>query len=311
MKTDDIEKNSPKPHISRKKNKLASAAKILLLGRKTMPKQLKDPLLIQKVGLNEDVYALTWNVFRKDHWEDVKVHDIPISLSSCDHFKIILHFLVFVMVVIATVGILVYESFISDTYNDAEWPIIILRLSLVAFAQKKIEPEVFQALVLYRYSRRNEEQFMHPTFCKFVALVQLFMSILTFIAIFLFVCMSNEALNLIMNFAGLSVISELDDWVGEQIMSETIHTEFEEDGPYVNAKLNTENLNDRMGFYTKMYLVGQDMEITDDANKTVEVSCLTILANYIPWILLPLLTLPCEYLLLKIQGYTKQISLAN
>ena len=34
--------------------------------------------------------------------------------------------------------------------------------------------------------------------------------------------MADEALDLIMNFAGLAVISELDDWVGEQIMGESL-----------------------------------------------------------------------------------------
>jgi hypothetical protein len=274
----------------------ANSKTSLLKQKRKNQKNLKDPLLVQTVSLHEDIYALTWNSFRKEVWEDKKVHGVPISLSHWDHFKIIVHFLFFFIIVILTVSILVYESFLSDSYNDAEWPIIILRLTLVAFAQKKLEPEIYQGLALFRYSSKHEDEFFHPCFAKFVAICQFFMAAFTFIAIFLFVCMANEALELIMNFAGLAVISELDDWVGEQIVSESIHIE---EKPYEHAQLIKENLNERMGIFCKMCLIAEDMEIDDDQNE--QSGCITWLANHIPWILLPLLTLPCEWILLKIQ----------
>ncbi len=118
--------------------------------------------------------------------------------------------------------------------------------------------------------------------------------------------MADAALGLIMNFAGLAVISELDDWVGEQIMSESIHREFEEGGKYDKANLNLENLNDRMAIYAKMCLIGEDMEIEDDQN--VQVSLLNSIANKFPWVILPFLTIPCEWILLHIQGFAGEVS---
>lgn len=262
-------------------------------------KNLKDPLLVQTVSLHEDIYALTWNALRNKAWEDVTVHDQKITFTSGDRAKLILHFLAFIAVVVATVGILMYESFITDAYNDAPWPIAILRITLVAFAQKKLEPEVFQGLALFRYASKKSGEFSYPCFAKFVALCQLSMAMLTFIAIFLFICMADAALQLIMNFAGLAVISELDDWIGEQIMSESIHREFEEGGKYSKASLNLDNLNERMDLYTKICLIGEDMEIEDDQNTSSGV--LSWLSKHLPWKLIPFLTLPCEWILLKIQ----------
>lgn len=260
----------------------------------------KDPLLVQTVSLHEDIYALSWNACRSKSWEHLEVHGVKISLTNYDHFVLVAHFLFFICIVILTVGILLIESFISDSYKDSTWPIYVLRITLVAFAQKKLEPELFQGLTMYRYTCNHREEFFHPCFAKFIGFCQFAMAALTFIAIFLFVCMSNEALTLIMNFAGLAVISELDDWVGEQIMSESIPEEFDEDSPFTGAILKKEGLNERMNFYTKLCLIGEDMEIEDDQNN--KVGFLTTIANSLPWVLLPLLTIPCEYLLLWIQG---------
>ena len=272
--------------------------KIKRLNSKNKSKKKKDPLLVQTVSLHEDAYALTWNALRKSPWENVKVHGVKIFLTKYDDFKLIVSFLFFITVVVLTVSILMYESFVTDAYNDAEWPIIILRITLVAFAQKKLEPEVYQGLSLYRYTKKNSSDFYHPNIAKFVALCQFLIASLTFIAIFLFVCMANEALELIMNFAGLAVISELDDWVGEQIMSETIHKDIDE-GPFKDAKFDVNDLNNRMDMFTKISLIGEEMEIDDDQNE--KVSYISIISSYVPWTLLPLLTIPCEYILLHVQ----------
>lgn len=271
--------------------------------KKTTKKKLKDPLLVQTVSLHEDIYALTWNCPRIKSWENKKIHDQEIFLTGWDKTKLVLHFIFFIIVVIATVGILLYESFVKDAYNDAPWPIIILRITLVAFAQRKLEPEIYQGLALYRYTLKFSNEFYFPFFAKFVSICQFFIATLTFIAIFLFVCMADSALQLIMNFAGLAVISELDDWVGEQIMSESVFTEFEEEGKYSKDNMLLDNINSRMTLYSKMCLVGEEMEIDDDQNK--QVSILSWLANKLPWVFLPLLTLPCEWILLKAQGIAR------
>ena len=108
-----------------------------------------------------------------------------------------------------------YESFLNDAYKDATWPIVILRITLVAFAQHNLKPEIKQGIALFRFTNHHSSSFSHPCFAKFISLCQTLIALITLISIFFFCCMADEALDLIMNFAGLAVISELDDWVGE------------------------------------------------------------------------------------------------
>lgn len=269
---------------------------------------LKDPALVQSVELHQDIYALTWNALRSASWENLdEFYGQKITLTNGNIAHLVFIFIVFILVVLSTVGILLVESFMTDAYSDADWPIIVLRLTLVAFAQKKLEPEIYQGFALRRYTTKYKKQFIMPNFALFVTLCHIFVAFITFLAIFLFVCMANEALELIMNFAGLAVISELDDWVGSQIMSEAItnlESEDEKDNEYNNKEsydLKTENLNERLSLFSKLCLIGEDMQIEDNQNSSK--GFLSTLLDYIPWTLVPLLTLPCQYILLHVQGY--------
>ena len=270
------------------------------------PKPKKDPILVQHIVLNEDFYALTWNACRTEAWKDKQVAEQDIFLTTSDNVSMVLGFLLFIFVVLATVGVLLYESFLSDAYKDANWPIVVLRITLVSFAQQKLKPEVFQGVSLLRYSFRHKDKFNHPFFAKFVAFCQSSIAIITFSAIFLFCCMADQALDLIMNFAGLAVISELDDWVGEQIMAEKLHCDYESER-FKNAKLDLKDLNDRMSLFTKLCIIGEDMELVDDQNSQIIDNCLySIFAgivDFIPWGLIPLLTIPFQYLLVDLQNH--------
>lgn len=273
---------------------------------KTKPRKIKkDPTKIQHVELSEDFYALTWMACRKKSWENVEVAGVKITLTDKNDTNLFLGFFLFIGVVCATVGVLLYESFATDAYKDANWPIVILRITLVCFAQQKLKPEIYQGMTLLRYSLQKPNSFIHPSFAKFIGFCQASIAILTFCAIFLFCCMADQALDLIMNFAGLAVISELDDWVGEQIMAEKLHSEYE--GVFKNANLDTENLNERMSLFTKLSLIGEDAEIIDDQNKDFSDSSLLnfliTLSEYLPWGLVPLLTIPCQYILVFIQDH--------
>jgi hypothetical protein len=274
----------------------------------------RDPIKVQHVVLNEDFYALTWNACRKSAWNPEKVPNlkiladsrekIVIKLTDHDDRNLILGFLVFILVVLLTVGVLLYESFLNDAYTDATWPIVILRITLVSFAQQKLKPEIFQGISLLRYTFKNDKHFIHPTFAKFVAFCQTMIAGLTFVAIFFFCCMADEALDLIMNFAGLAVISELDDWVGEQIMAEKLYLEYN-DEKFKDAKILTADLNTRMGLFTKICLVSEGLEIIDDQNDQIIDNCLysifAYLADFIPYSLIPLLTLPTQHILVNLQ----------
>jgi len=281
--------------------------------KKKVYKKKKDPVLVHHVELSEDFYALVWNACRKETWEGEKAEIkhkekvYNISLTENDDRTLMLSFLFFIFIVIITVAILLYESFASDVYVDVPLSITILRITLVGFAQQKLKPEIFQGISLLRYSFRFSEKFSHPLFAKFVAFCQATIGIITFWAIFFFVCMADEALELIMNFAGLAVISELDDWVGEQIMSERVHTEYEEDETFKEANIDFSELNEKMGVFKKLCIVSEDLEIVDDQNMQIIdnwiYSLFSTITDYIPYSLIPLLTVPCQSLLAKLSEH--------
>jgi len=264
----------------------------------------KDPLLVTEVMLSEDFYALTWNACRKKAWEGKTVAGIEISLTPSNQIQLVCNFLIFLFVVLMTVGILGYESFLSDVYQVATPAIIILRITLVAFTQQLLEPEMYQGLALLRYTIKKENSFLFPGFAKFVALSQIVIALFTFCSMFLFLCMSDEALELIMNFAGLAVISELDNWVGEQIMAEKLYEDYDNLDYEVTEKIDN-NLNDRMSLFTKMCVISDDLIIEDDQNspavKNVLFDFMGAVLKWVPWVLVPLLTLPFESFLQTIQ----------
>ena len=269
---------------------------------KKEPIKKEDPTLINLISCNEDFYALTWITFRDKSWENKTIAGEPITFTSENKWSLIFGFFVFIAVVLSTVGVLLYESFLNDSYKDASWPIIILRITLVCFAQQKLKPEISQGVSLLRYTFLHDNEFSSPLFAKFVAFCQSFIAIVTFVAIFFFCCMADEALDLIMNFAGLAVISELDDWVGDQVMSEKLWT----NGDKLYESLNKKDIDNRASLFTKMCLLGEDLEIVDNQNKALNSSIFYTVISYInswiPYDLIPLLTLPCQYVLVHWQG---------
>lgn len=281
---------------------------------KKVAQKKKDPILVQHVILNEDFYALTWNACRKEAWEKEETElteDFKIQLTPADDRNLILCFLTFIVVILVTVGVLLFESFASDAYTDANWPIVILRITLVSFAQQKLKPEVFQGLSLLRYSLRHyDDKFIHPFFATFVAFCQTTIAVITFWAIFFFCCMADEALELIMNFAGLAVISELDDWVGEQIMAEQLYVNYTGEA-YKDCKFDFKDLNERMGLFTKLCIIGVDLEIIDNQNHAMSDNFIfrffSAVSEYIPYNLIPLLTIPMQTILAQAQEHGKKV----
>ena len=274
-----------------------------LLSNQKTPAMKKDPLLVQEIELHEDFYALTWLSLKKSVWHEKEVREQKITLTSSNYFWLMTNFMFFLIIVLLTICLLLYEVFTNDVYTEATWPIVVLRITLVGFAQKKLDPEFYQGVTELRYTIKNPDQFSHPTFAKFVALCQILVAGFTLFCIMLFVCMANEALELIMNFAGLAVVSELDDWVGEQIKADSPHQEHGED---TNEKYNLENLNENMKLLDKMSMIDEeDCNILDDGNTSFTennfLRCISWTLHAIPWGLLPLLTLPMEHVLLILQ----------
>lgn len=264
----------------------------------------KDPLVVHEISVNEDFYSLTWNACRKDSYNDQTFNGVKITLTDDNFVNLVFSFFCFISIVLLTISILVYESFASDIYKEATWPIVILRITLIYFAQQKLKPEIFQGIALTRNCFKNPDDYIYPNFATFVALCQAVIALVTFVSIFFFCCMGDEALDLIMNFAGLSVISELDDWVGGQIMADQLYEVDNLDDN--NIKIDNENLNERMSLFTKLCIISRNLgSITDDQNKEINNNRLyaffSKLSDYTPWGLIPFLTLPAQSILMNIQ----------
>lgn len=273
----------------------------------TVPRKKLNPMNVREVSLANDFYTLTWTAIRVDAWEGVKIKDQQINLTESDHIWLHINFLSFVAIVLVTVGILVFEAFTTDYYHEAGWPIIILRITLVGFAQRKLVPEIYQGMAKTRYTLKHQDEFCHMKFAVFVGLCQTFVAIVSFLAIMLFVCMANEALELIMNFAGLAVISELDDWIGEQICTEKPHVAY--DSKFKDSRVRVAGINDRMKLLDKLALLDDEekLTITDDQNVTSVDNFILrgfwFLVEWFPWLLFPLLTLPLEWSLVRLQPH--------
>ena len=94
--------------------------------------------------------------------------------------------------------------------------------------------------------------------------MQVFIATLTFCCIAIFVCTEAQVLELIMDFSGIAVFSELDDWLGEQICTEQPHAEHDDD---TNDKYDlSDKLNDRMKLPDKMSMLQDDLDIIDNQN---------------------------------------------
>ncbi len=266
---------------------------------------LKNPLLIQNIGLNTDIYAITWTALRNDVWEDIDLfRETKISLLPANYLWLKTKFLLFITLVILTVAVLFWEVFTHDLYTPASWSIIVLRITLVTWAQKKLGPEFSQGISMLRYAFRYSEDFSYSFFACFVSCCQMFIACITMMCIILFVCMADTALELIMNFAGLSIISELDDWIGGLIVCDTPVGQTD---IHKNELFDLKNINERMCLNDKLSLITEKLEIVDDQNWEFSrfwfIKCFSYIIFALPWSLLPLVTLPLNYFLLKYQHH--------
>ncbi len=271
---------------------------------------LKNPLLIQNIGLNTDIYALTWTALRNDVWEDMdEFRGTKITLLPENYLWLKMKFFLFIILVILTVSVLFWEVFTHDLYTPASWSIIVLRITLVTWAQKKLGPEFSQGISMLRYAFRYSDDFSYPFFASFVSCCQIFIACITMVCIILFVCMADTALELIMNFAGLSIISELDDWIGGLIVCDAPVGETK---VHKNELFDLKDINTRMCLNDKLSFLTEKMEIVDDQNFEFSrfwfIKCFSYILFALPWSLLPLITLPVNYLLLKSQHHKVPIA---
>lgn len=262
---------------------------------------------IKMIVLEEDYYALTWVSLRESVWDEKQIRGIPIHLTPADHFWIQMNFITFVCTLLLTFALILWEVIEDKGYTASDWSIVVLRITLVSFAQKALAPEFFQGLFLMRYSIRFPGAFTHYEFAIFIGSCQFIVSCVVFCAIILFVCMEEEALTLVVEFAGLTVIAKLDNWLGEVVMHSRIHEDSED-----NYKYNMKNFNKRIPLNSKIALIDEeDLTMEDDQNHLEKahwiINFIEFIIDLLPWqYLLPFITVFFNYVLPLLKPSTEK-----
>ena len=257
---------------------------------------------LKNICLEEDFYALTWISLKDSIWQNKKIRGVDIHLNAGDYFWLHMNFISFLVLLLITIILILYEVTADKGYVASNWAIVILRITLVSFAQKALAPEFYQGLFLLRYSLRYPNEFNHDQFAIFIGACQLGVSCVTFMAIIVFVCMEEEALNLVVEFAGLTVITKLDNWLGEVVMVSKTY-EGDENDEEKNEDYKLRRINQKMSLYQKMALIEEeDLVLLDDQNHLEGVHWVVKLIEWIidvlPWqYCLPFITVFFNYLL--------------
>lgn len=263
----------------------------------TDDKVVLDPLKIYESHVSEDFYSLTWCALKKDIWSNKRVYGEKIFFTNRDYNRLIIEFLIFTALIGFTLFTLFSKIFRDGKIILSSWRIEILRIIIVGFAQRLLYKEVVNGQLKFRFTVKNMDEFHYPYFAAFIPLFQILMAIFSFILIVIYMCVSNEALPLVMHFAEVAVLIELDDWVGEMICKE-----FPDEGEKPDD-VETDNLNNELGFFLKLSMVREDLRIISDYNSCSENPFFTYLDyinSWIPWSIFPLFsTMIFEFLLVK------------
>ncbi len=272
------------------------------------PKCKKNPFLLQTIVMKEDFYSLSWIMLRSDIWthhHHKVLRGQAIKPNSSDISLLFLYFICFIAIVILTFTLFFQDVFSGEMFNRSYTSIVILRVTLVFWGLKLLEPEFHQGVAKLRFTIKHPEKFTHLYFAYFICICQILVTCFSFAIMVLFICMAKTALKLIIEFAEVAIISELDDWVGENIVKDK---PADESKKYPNEDFELNSINERMGLLNKMSMIGHhDLHLIDDENVTESTRffnrAIWTISNWFPWILLPLVTFPVNYLLFHVQKH--------
>lgn len=284
----------------------------------------KDPLALKKISLGTDFYSLTWHSLKKGAFDKKTIRGVQISLLPQDYFWIYVNFISFVLGLLLTVFLIVQEALIDDEYFDGDWSLTFLRMLLVFFTQLNLGPEIELGYAKFLYPIINPDQFWHPAMAIFIGFSHVFICINVMFGLIIFICMADEFADPVINFAGICVLSQLDDWMGDYICltHKLDNDDFEEADDEETKKqilrkrssvYDLKRLNEKMSLYNKMAMLADDTnEIFIDeglyTNSPFYIIWFEKLVGYVPWkIVLPLSTIPISYILpvvtMKLRSY--------
>lgn len=270
-----------------------------------MDKEKIDILNIRKVELSNDVYSLIWAAEKKDCWE--KLHnDFPetdISLTSKDKRYIRFLFLVFIIALLFTLSLILLQVFTTEIEVICPIQITILRILLVYLVQINLTGEFRQSLLKLKYCLENKDEFYEPYFAALVSFFQFFIALASHITLLLFICTESAPLDMIMDFTGIVVFVELDDWIGEKICSSEPNLDDE-----TLAYYDKNTINEKMPTHFKLAKIQYYLEIIEELSGGVLSFFISIFGRgkHI-YTLFPLLVLVVERLYIEYHPYVAKV----
>jgi len=278
----------------------------------------RDPLLVLKRSLQVDFFSLTWITLRKSTWKYniKKIQSCPVKILDNNVRLLKLYFFTLNFITLTILSIFVFDAFTTRIYKNTHWNVTIFRIIIMFFTQKLFEPKISQATSLLIYTLKHPGKFSENCFALLVPITQIFLICIFYIVTLLISCIANSALLLVFQFVEIFILAKVDQWIGQSIvktkmnkMTNEVEIVYVPNSPSRATSLTpTFNLelintiNERMTLIQKMSLIDyDDLNVTNDLNfYAFESTFFQLVSNIfsnIPWILLPFLTLPVNYLI--------------
>jgi len=296
------------------------------LPRKPQKAEELNPLRMRMVVLQNDFYTLCWTCLRKDIWkkasnnyynkdcedneiaketlwEDKQIGGEEINLTEANLKYIKYSMLFFILTVLYVLTGIIHQVFTGEIEASCPWDIRVLRILLVALVQMKLLGEFRQGLVKLKYAVNHESEFIDGELwlAKLIPTFQIICALASWFTLVLFICSETTPLDMIQDFTGICVFTELDDWIGGHICSSEPEIDDDEVKFY-----NLKNVNERIHVFMKMSLLQCDTDLVEDLHDDGSMLKKVTFFFYDYKILvytLPLICLPVEWLYLKFHPY--------
>jgi hypothetical protein len=277
----------------------------------TTGEDLRDPCNARKINLNTDYYSLTWACMQKTIFKNKQIRGEHIELIPRDYFVLYAQFLLFCSAVMVSLLLVIRESILSDNYVVGSTAIIVCRIILIFYAMVSMGPEFSEGYAKYFYTSKHQSEFTFPGFAIFVGIMQIILAATTMATVAFYVCTANYFGELLTNFSGLCVLAELDDWIGNMILNNSIqlddHTRDGNVDENIRDLYKTNNLNERLSVMEKMSLIDGDTDLVLYYNERVSTKASWIIYyidninRVIPWsVIVPILLIPLSFYMPRI-----------
>ena len=177
-----------------------------------------------KINLNNDYYTLTWFALKnKTNIDSKYIKNQEIFFTPKDLFVLYIKFVFFVASLLITFLLLIRASILDNKFYKGNFLIILLRVFLIYFAITLIGTELKNGYykLIYTLKYKNKK-FIYYEFAAFVCICQIITVIVSIFSIMLWVCTANSYIQPVSGFAALSVITNLDNWIGDVVLSKSI-----------------------------------------------------------------------------------------